>query len=85
MTFKSGKNDNYQEDRFITFSEAAEILGSGNHTRIRNLVLSGSLVSYKIPLTDKLRVKKSAVLALIHFDGNSENLPKLHSSKNKSR
>tara|TARA_B100001093_G_scaffold242470_1_gene232294 strand:- start:737 stop:979 length:243 start_codon:yes stop_codon:yes gene_type:complete len=76
MTFQSGKNDNYQGERFITFSEAAEILGSGNHTRIRNLVLSGSLVCYKIPLVDKLRVKKSAVLALIRFDGNTENLTK---------
>lgn len=68
MTFISGKNDNYEGDRFITFSEAAEILGSGNHTRIRKLVLSGTLTSYQIPLVEKLRVKKSAVLALIRFD-----------------
>ena len=80
MSFISGKNDRYNGERFITFSEAAEILGSGNHTRIRNLVLSGTLISYKIPLVEKPRVKKSAILALItHFDENSLNDDKQNS------
>ena len=66
MNFSSGINDKYPFDRYLTFTEASEILGAGNHTRIRNLVLTGKLPSYKIPDAKKLRIKKSELLQLLH-------------------
>ena len=66
MNFSSGINDNYPFDRYLTFTEASEILGSGNHTRIRNLVLTGRLPSYRIPDAKKLRIKKSELLHLLN-------------------
>ena len=66
MNFSSGINDNYPFDRYLTFTEASEILGSGNHTRIRNLVLTGKLPSYRIPDAKKLRIKKSELLHLLN-------------------
>mgnify|MGYP001202747723 len=66
MNFSSGINDNYPFDRYLTFTEASEILGSGNHTRIRNLVLAGKLPSYRIPDAKKLRIKKSELLHLLN-------------------
>ena len=65
MNFILGVNDTYPDERFITFTEAAEILGTGNHTRVRKLVLSGDLPAYKIPGSSKLRVKKSELLLLL--------------------
>ena len=76
MNFSSGINDNYPYDRFLTFTEASEILGSGNHTRIRNLVLTGKLPSYKIPEAKKLRIKKSELLQLLHETNQVDKLPK---------
>ena len=51
-------------DEFLSFTEAAVLLGSGNHTRITQLVKQGILPSYSLPLTKKLRVKKSEVFKL---------------------
>jgi hypothetical protein len=34
MSFIPGKHDNYLGDRFLTFTEESEILGTGNHTHI---------------------------------------------------
>ena len=65
MIFTTGINDTYPNDRFITFTEASEILGSGTHTRIRKLVLKGEIGAYKIPEISKLRVKKSEILKLL--------------------
>ena len=62
MSFIQGKHDSYLCDRFLTFTEASEILGTGNHTHIRNLVLSGKLPSYRIQNVVKLRVKKSELI-----------------------
>jgi len=76
MNFSSGINDNYPYDRFLTFTEASEILGSGNHTRIRNLVLTGKLPSYKIPDAKKLRIKKSELIQLLHETNQVDKLPK---------
>ena len=64
MNFILGVNDTYPDERFITFTEAAEILGTGNHTRVRKLVLSGDLSAYKIPAHLNL-VKKSELLLLL--------------------
>ena len=76
MNFSSGINDNYPHDRFLTFTEASEILGAGNHTRIRNLVLTGKLPSYRIPEAKKLRIKKSELLQLLNETTQVEKLPK---------
>ena len=62
--FKYGKEDSYPHDRYLTFTEAASLLGSGKHTRVHNLVIKGDLPTYSIPLTKKLRVKKSELLTL---------------------
>ena len=53
-----------QMEEFLSFTEAATLLGSGNHTRITQLVKQGILPSYSLPLTNKLRVKKSEVFKL---------------------
>ena len=71
MNFSSGINDNYPFDRYLTFTEASEILGSGDHTRIRKLVLTGKLPSYRIPDTKKLRIKKSELLQLLNENKSS--------------
>jgi excisionase family DNA binding protein len=76
MNFSTGLHDNYPFDRYLTFTEASEILGSGNHTRIRNLVLTGKLPSYRIPEAKKLRIKKSELLQLLNETTQVEKLPK---------
>ena len=53
-----------QREEFLPFTEAAKLLGSGNHTRIAQLVKQGILPAYSLPLTDKLRVRKSEVFKL---------------------
>ena len=60
LLFKTQKLEHY-----LTFSDASTILGSGNHTRITALVKEGKLPAYSLPLTPKLRVKKSELLGLI--------------------
>ena len=56
-----------QFEHYLRFIDAATILGSGNHTRITitALVKEGKLPAYSLPLTPKLRVKKSELLGLI--------------------
>jgi len=80
MSFSTGVNDDYPDDRYMTFTEASEILGSGNHTRIRKLVLAGKIPSYKIPDTSKLRVKKSELIKLVNENSQLDNQPE-HSIK----
>tara|TARA_B100001027_G_scaffold24084_2_gene14180 strand:+ start:193 stop:408 length:216 start_codon:yes stop_codon:yes gene_type:complete len=63
--YRQGIADTYQSDRFLTFTEAAEILGYANHIKISELVSSGVLPSYIIPLSKKLRVKKSEFYSLV--------------------
>ena len=53
-----------KSEEFLPFTEAAKLLGSGNHTRIAQLVKQGILPAYSLPLTDKLRVRKSEVFKL---------------------
>jgi excisionase family DNA binding protein len=72
--FKYGKEDSYPHDRYLTFTEAASLLGSGKHTRIHNLVIKGDLPAYSIPLTKKLRVKKSELLSLFNISKIKEKL-----------
>lgn len=80
MSFSTDVNEDCPEDRFMTFTEASEFLGSGNHTRIRKLVLAGKIPSYKIPDTSKLRVKKSELIHLIKENFQLENQAE-HSTK----
>ena len=72
--FRFGKEDSYPHDRYLTFTEAASLLGSGNHTRIHKLVINGDLPAYSIPLTKKLRVKKSELLSLFNVSKMKEKL-----------
>ena len=72
--FKFGKDYSYPHDRYLTFPEAASLLGSGNHTRIHKLVIKGDLPAYSIPLTKKLRVKKSELLSLFNISKIKEKL-----------
>ena len=65
MNYITGISDKYPHERFITFTEASEILGSGNHSRVRKLVLSGDLPAYQIPCVSKFRVRKSDLLRLL--------------------
>ena len=53
-----------KEEEFLPFSVAATLLGSGNHTRITRLVKQGILPAYSLPLTTKLRVRKSDVFKI---------------------
>ena len=61
---KKNEKPTKQREEFLPFTEAAKLLGSGNHTRIANLVKQGTLPAYSLPLTDKLRVRKSEVFKL---------------------
>jgi len=61
---KESEKPTKQREEFLPFTEAAKLLGSGNHTRIANLVKQGTLPAYSLPLTDKLRVRKSEVFKL---------------------
>ena len=68
MKYHKGLADDYPYDRFLTFTEASELLGSGSHHRISLLVKNGILTGYRIPLIPKLRVKKSELLELIKLN-----------------
>jgi hypothetical protein len=65
MNFGYGKEDTYNNERFITYTEAADILSLCSHSKIAELVKKGIVKSYQIPLTDRLRVRKSRILALL--------------------
>lgn len=65
MNFGYGKGDSYQKERFITYTEAADILSLHSHSKIAELVKKGVIKSYQIPLTDRVRVRKSRILALL--------------------
>jgi ribosomal protein L19E len=64
MNFGYGKEDNYKNERFITYTEAADILSLHSHSKIAELVKKGVVKSYQIPLTDRVRVRKSRILSL---------------------
>ena len=70
MNFGYGKNDTYEGERFITFTEAAEILNFNSHTKISTLVENGLLEAYTLPLTTRIRVRKSKILNLSRMNLN---------------
>ena len=53
------------DERYLTFTDAVKLLGSGTNNRIRNFVRNGKIQSYRLPLTRGLRVRESEVLDLI--------------------
>ena len=61
---KNNQDSTKQLEDFLPFTEAATLLGSGNHSRITQLVKQGILPAYSLPLTTKLRVRKSEVFKL---------------------
>lgn len=65
MIIKQGHEDNYLGERFITFSEASEILSLCNCNKISKIVREGLIQAYELPNTDRLRLKKSEVIGLI--------------------
>ena len=70
MNFGYGKNDSYKGERFITFTEAAEILNFNSHTKISTLVDNGLLETFTLPLTTRARVRKSKILNLSRMNLN---------------
>ena len=68
MKYRTGTRDDYAEERYITFSEASELLGIRSYSRISEMVRKGILPAFELPDTDRLRVRKSDVLALIQLD-----------------
>ena len=70
MNFSYGKNDSYKGERFITFTEAAEILNFNSHTKISTLVDNGLLETFTLPLTTRVRVRKSKILNLSRMNLN---------------
>lgn len=70
MNFRYGKEDTYKGERFITFTEAADILSLHSHSKIAELVKRGVVKSYQLPLTDRVRVRKSRILNLLQNSSN---------------
>jgi hypothetical protein len=68
MKYKTGARDDYVGERFLTFSEASELLGIRSYSRISEMVRNGILPAFELPDTDRLRVRKSEVLALIQLE-----------------
>jgi len=63
-----GTRDIYAGERYLTFSEASEFLGIRSYSRISEMVRNGILPAFELPDTDRLRVRKSDVLALIQLE-----------------
>ncbi len=73
-TLKKMHKKKYFGERFITFSEASQVLGIRSYSRISNMVRCGLLRAYELPETDRLRVRQSEILALIQQnDERAEN------------
>jgi hypothetical protein len=52
-------------DRFVTFTEASEILGIRSYSRVSSMIREGLLQAYELPETERLRVRQSAIISLI--------------------
>lgn len=74
MNFGYGKSDTYTSERFICFTEAAQILGYSSHIKVAEFVKKGLIHTYELPLTNRLRVRKSEIL-LLKNSNYIENLP----------
>jgi len=56
---------NKEDERYLTFTEAVKLLGSGTNARIRNFVREGRVPAYRLPLNGGLRVREADILSLI--------------------
>ena len=63
--YKQGIEDDYQGERFITFSEASELFSASSYNKISKIVRDGLLQAYELPGTTRLRVRKGDLLKLI--------------------
>jgi hypothetical protein len=75
VNFGYGKEDTYKYERFITFTEAANILSFPSHSKIAELVKKQVISAYQLPLTDRVRVRKSSIMSLLK---NNSNLDEPH-------
>lgn len=62
MAFKWGSSDDYPDERFVSIGEASEILGFKTRSRVIRLIKDGTLTTYRLPDTPKVRIKKSQLL-----------------------
>ena len=53
------------DERFLNYSDAANMIGYRSYAKIAEFVKMGVLSSYTIPLSDRKRVKKSEIVELI--------------------
>jgi len=51
--------------KYLTFTDAVKLLGSGTGERIRNVVRDGKIQAYRLPNVVGLRVRNDDVLNLI--------------------
>ena len=52
-------------EKFLNYSDAANLIGYRSYTKIADFVNSGILTSYNIPLSTRKRVKKSELIDLV--------------------
>lgn len=71
MNFGYGKEDTYENERFITFTEAADMLSFRSRSKITDLVKKGVINSYQLPLTERVRVRKSRIISLLKNNSTS--------------
>ena len=55
----------HNEEKFLNFSDAANLIGYRSYTKITEFVNSGILTSYSIPLSTRKRVKKTELVDLV--------------------
>ena len=53
------------DEKFLNYSDAANMIGYRSYAKIAEFVKMGVLSSYTIPLSDRKRVKKSEIVELI--------------------
>ena len=70
MIFKWGSSDDYPNERFVTISEASEILGFKTRSKVLELIRNGILSTYKLPDTPRVRIRKSELLQKAQFKGS---------------
>ena len=69
MIFKWGSSDDYPNERFVTISEASDMLGFKTRSKVLELIRNGILSTYKLPDTSRVRVRKSELLQKGQFKG----------------
>ena len=70
MIFKWGSSDDYPNERFVTISEASDMLGFKTRSKVLELIRNGILSTYKLPDTPRVRIRKSELLQKAKFKGS---------------